>query len=572
MWHFRRPIARNQPKTQGLLREKSITGSKLDLCTFSEPNHPEKPRNLGKLDFMDTPDLAKAFKNSGRDAWKAWKTRHSAPTKKCTSRAKDCGRWIRWRSASDSRTPRRNGVEVMSTTAQGNGRSSSDPRGPFIRRVKVRNYKSLEKCDVQLGRLTILVGRNGSGKSNFLDALRFVVDALRTSLDQAIKSRGGIDEVRRRSTGHPRNFGLELDMDLGNGPRADYGFEVAARSNGGFTVKRERLQIKNGAGRAIASYDLKDGKRVSATSSARNGKPLPGLNDEPIMPPASPDRLYLVNAAGLPEFRDVYDALLTMGFYNLNPESMKALQSPDAGEILHRDGGNIASVIGRIGVDQPKNKDRIKGFLATIVPGVTDVNRVSLGPKETLQFRQKVSKSATHWKFYGTSMSDGTLRALGALVAVAQLAEMSIPVRLVGIEEPETALHPAASGALMDALREASVHTQILVTTHSPDLLDRLESDNDIDRLLVCRSRDGDTEIGPIDPASSEAIKDHLYSAGELLRMDQLEPDPADRQRQKQMTMFETAMVQEGAASGSHRSLKVTEKSSVSASCWSEFG
>jgi predicted ATPase len=62
---------------------------------------------------------------------------------------------------------------------------------PFLRRVKIRNYKSIGKSDVELGRLNVLVGRNGSGKSNFLDALRFVVDGLQTSLDHAIKARGG---------------------------------------------------------------------------------------------------------------------------------------------------------------------------------------------------------------------------------------------------------------------------------------------------------------------------------------------------------------------------------------------
>jgi predicted ATPase len=410
----------------------------------------------------------------------------------------------------------------MSKTMPDNGRKSP---APFLRRVKIRNYKSLSKCDIELGTLTVLVGRNGSGKSNFLDALRFVSDALKTTLDHAIKSRGGIDEVRRRSTGHPRNFALELDVELGNCRWAVYGFEVAARKNGGFSVKRERLEIKKGDDSVAASYYLEDGKLVRPT--------------EAQMPPATVDRLYLVNAAGLPEFREVYDALSMMGFYNLNPESIRSLQSPDAGELLRRDGGNIASVIGRIGAEQPKIKGRIKKYLETIVPGVTDVGRVSLGPRETLEFRQKVFGSKSPWKFYAASMSDGTLRALGALVAVAQLAEGTVPVRLVGIEEPETALHPAASGALMDALREAADHTQVVVTTHSPDLLDQIDSDADC--LLVVQTRDGDTEIGLIDPASRKAIKDHLYSPGELLRMDQLAPDQNDLRRQRQMRLFDFA-------------------------------
>jgi hypothetical protein len=69
----------------------------------------------------------------------------------------------------------------------------------FVRRVSLRNYRSIGACDVQLGPLTFLVGPNGSGKSNFLDALRLIADALNNTLDHAIRERGGIHEVRRRA-------------------------------------------------------------------------------------------------------------------------------------------------------------------------------------------------------------------------------------------------------------------------------------------------------------------------------------------------------------------------------------
>ena len=75
----------------------------------------------------------------------------------------------------------------------------SDTR--LITRVVIRNYKSIGACNVRLGPLSILVGPNGSGKSNFVDALRFITDALRYSLDHALRDRGGIHEVRRRSSG-----------------------------------------------------------------------------------------------------------------------------------------------------------------------------------------------------------------------------------------------------------------------------------------------------------------------------------------------------------------------------------
>jgi predicted ATPase len=389
---------------------------------------------------------------------------------------------------------------------------------PFIRQVRIRNYKSLGKCDIQLRPLTILAGRNGAGKSNFLDSLRFVAESLQSSLDHAMRSRGGIDSVRRRSTGHPRNFAIELKMALWTWREATYGFEIGARPRGGFAVKWEWLRIHKPNGDLLADYSVSEGK---VTPSDRD------------MPPASADRLYLVNAAGLPDFREVYDQLTSMGFYNLNPDTMKALQSPDAGELLRRDGSNIASVVARLSSERPQIKDRIKSYLGEIVPGVTDMDRASLGPRETLEFRQEITGSDHPWKFYAASMSDGTLRALGTLVAVAQLADQTHPASLIGIEEPETALHPAAAGALMDSLKEAATHTQILLTTHSPDLLDQIDPAST--ELLVAQATRGTTEIARVDPASLDSIQSHLYTAGELLRMDQLQPDPEDLRRQEQL-------------------------------------
>lgn len=397
-------------------------------------------------------------------------------------------------------------------------------RLPFLRTVAIRNFKSIGECRVDLAPFTVLVGRNSSGKSNFLDALRFVSDALQTTLDHAIKSRGGIKAVRRRSTGHPRNFGIELQLTLDDSRFAIYGFEIAAETSGGFCVKQERLRITQADGLVVASYHVESGSVVSCS--------------EAPAPKATKDRLFLVAASGLDPFRRVFDALSAMGFYNLNPEAMKELQNPDAGELLHRDGANIAGVVARLEAEEPEASARLTDYLKTIVPGMVGVERATLGPKETLEFRQDVQGSKYPWRFYAMSVSDGTLRALGILTAVMQLVGRDQPIPLVGIEEPETALHPAAAGSLMEALREASQHTQIIVTSHSGVLLDELDLDEN--GLLVVTSRQGRTQIAPPDAASTQSIREHLYTAGELQRLDQLDPDPESLARQSQMNLFES--------------------------------
>ena len=110
---------------------------------------------------------------------------------------------------------------------------------PFVTRVRLSNYKSIKTCDVRLRSLAILVGPNGTGKSNFLDSLRFISEALTTTLDHALRERGGINEVRRRSGGHPTNFTIAIDLDLGEGRAAGYEFEIGAVKGEGFRVKHE---------------------------------------------------------------------------------------------------------------------------------------------------------------------------------------------------------------------------------------------------------------------------------------------------------------------------------------------
>lgn len=379
-----------------------------------------------------------------------------------------------------------------------------------IRKVLLKNYKSIASCSLELGAINILVGRNGAGKSNFLDALRFVKESLEYSLDYAIKSRGGVDNVRRRSTGHPHNFIIQVEVQLPEYCVAKYGFEISVKQRGIFFVKREQLTILNSKMEKNASYKVENGQLIDASFET--------------MPPVSRDRLYLTNAAGLPSFRPAYEALLQMGFYNLSPESIRGLQEPDVGSLLSRDGSNIASVIERMQHERPSSVRRVNSYLKTIVSDIGGVKRVSLGPKETIEFKQAVEGAKHPWTFHAANMSDGTLRALGCLVAISQLSRDDIPVRMVAIEEPETALHPAATGGLLDAIRECAEHTQVLLTTHCADLLDHVYPEKDT--LLVVQSRKGTTQVGLADPASLSAVKDHLFSPGDLLRMDQLDVDP----------------------------------------------
>lgn len=384
-------------------------------------------------------------------------------------------------------------------------------QGAFIQSVKIRNYKSIASCEVKLSPITVLVGPNGSGKSNFLDALRFVADALRTTLEHAIRDRGGINEVRRRSHGHPHNFDIELSINLADGAKAKYGFRIGSTRAAGYQVLNERCLIWT-KDSGSHYYEVQKG----TVTKASFGSSGPGQIES--------DRLFLTLASGLSAFRSLYDCLSHMGFYNLNPDVMKDLQEPDPGELLARDGRNIASVIRRLQENNAEVVNRIMEYLQAVVPGVRSVEVVDLQHKQALRFRQAVRGARDPWSFAAVNVSDGTMRALGVLVAAFQTQAVNkFPVPLVGIEEPETAIHPGAAVKLMDALLEASRHTQILITTHSPELLDHPEIKDDM--LLAVEAEKGQTFIAPVDETTRRAIREQLYTAGELLRMGQLQPD-----------------------------------------------
>ncbi len=371
--------------------------------------------------------------------------------------------------------------------------------------MRLKDFTSIKACDVELGPLTLLVGPNGSGKSNFVDALRLTGDALSSSLDHALRDRGGIEEVRRRSGGHPHHFGVRLDLSLPSGADAHYSFKVGSSRGQRFVVSDEECKT---SGPVPAHYRTRAGEVVDHSLTER-------------LPAVAPDQLFLVRMGGDPAFAEVYRSLTQMGLYSLSPATIRQLQQPDPGVLLRPDGSNLASVLGHLRQGHGPVLERIVEYVSKVAPGVTDVAPKRLGPMETIEFRQRMEGREDPWRFPASSMSDGTLRSLGVLVALLQ-RNARAPT-LIAVEEPETALHPAAVAVLVDAIRDATTATQVVVTSHSPDLLDR--EDITEDELLAVVASGGITRIGRVDVQNCRSLREQLFTAGELLRMDELRPD-----------------------------------------------
>jgi predicted ATPase len=385
---------------------------------------------------------------------------------------------------------------------------------PFISRVRLKNYKSIEQCDVSLGPLTVLIGPNGAGKSNFLDALRFAADAVSTSPDQAIAVRGGLGEILRRNQTTADSFSIDLDVTIpwGRSPshwaKGRYGFEISTADRPGqrpFLVSHEwcELEWNEKADRfAVSNGHVRD-----------SGSPVPESDIDP-------ERLYLPLASVRTTFAPLYAGLRGMYFYDPDPSKLRDLQPPTGGAELGRAGEHLGDVLGAL---DSSSKQRFDAYMRVVVPELASVERKFQGSYVTVELRTRPRADAPDVAFGPNAMSDGTIRAAGLLAALYQPWVGDGRIRLVGIEEPELALHPAAAGALFDALIEASDRVQLVVTTQSPDLLDR--DDVDVNIVRVANIRTGATIIGQVDTPSRQILREKLATVGQLLRGDQISPE-----------------------------------------------
>ncbi|MFI0729776.1 AAA family ATPase [Streptomyces sp. NPDC021225] len=387
---------------------------------------------------------------------------------------------------------------------------------PFITRVRVDNYKSIAHCNVTLGRFTVLLGLNAAGKSNFLDALRFVRDALVNGPTEAVATRGGWEEVLRRVPEPATSCTIGLEFHLPEiTPNAKpwvgrYEITLApqtipetGRDTGhGVRIQRElcemrRLGVK---GRANAErFLMRD----------RSGK---GRRQK---------RLQLSHLSEGEPFGDLFAALTEMFFYSPDPANLRKASpnTPTAGA-LGEDGGDLGPALAALGEQE---RERISQYLGVIVPGIVEV-----GPTDpSADYIAARINFATDGEtephvFRAESMSEGTIRAIGLLTALFQPDAREGWIPLIAVEEPELAPHPLAAGALYDALAEASEHVQVLATTQSAELFDRKEAD--LSAIRVVAAERGVTVIGEVDPVSRSIVADGLATTAELLRSDQLRP------------------------------------------------
>ncbi|HAZ64797.1 MAG TPA: hypothetical protein DCZ72_14465 [Armatimonadetes bacterium] len=375
-----------------------------------------------------------------------------------------------------------------------------------LRRLQLQNYRSYEAADLEFANPLYIVGLNASGKSNLADAMNFVSEAMREPLMTVLTRRGGFNEVRFRAGGRGRPPAMRLEFDLGSWGSmrsGHYSFELTAHSSYGFAVRSEAARLSLGDG-ATWYYTHQAGEALQT-------------NAEGIAPHVEPTTLLLPLVGGDARFAPMHDCLSRMVSYAIEPGLMRGAQDPDAADRLRPDGSNAAAVLQRRLLNHQPRSGALIEWLRPMIPDLVDIKPVQQGNRLVLTMVQR-GASGLNITFDATVLSDGSLRALGLVLA----ATADPPPSVLVLEEPEATIHPTALAVIRDLVHYAATHGQVVVTTHSTDLLDnrRIEADN----LRLVTWRDGRSTIVPVPASAREALGSDLFSAGELLRAGQLDP------------------------------------------------
>ncbi|MGP0064508.1 MAG: AAA family ATPase [Isosphaeraceae bacterium] len=388
----------------------------------------------------------------------------------------------------------------------------------MITNLAISNYRSLgESAELRLRPLTALVGPNGSGKSNIVDALRFLSEAVRNGLEAAIAKRHGITTLRRWSGGRPFNIIISVTFKERDGASGTYVVELGAAKEA-YRVKREYAKCSssldpewadNGV-LAPEEYEIREGKWCSGPSGLR--------------PKIDPMSLTLPLIAANDRFRALADAIRNIAIYSIFPDTLRRPQTYDPTRPMDEHGTNWCSILkdarreGWVG--------ELRAALGQITGDIDDIRMTTAGGFLIPEFRHGVTsqkgKARERW-FAAAQESDGTLRMAGIITALLQ----EPPLTLIGIEEPELTVHPGALPMLYDFLVQASQRSQVLITTHSPDLLGLLKADE----VRVVERHDGVTTVGRMDESQRAAVQERLFTPGELMRWEGLRQEPAGNGR-----------------------------------------
>jgi predicted ATPase len=389
----------------------------------------------------------------------------------------------------------------------------------MIKRIKICDFKSIRELDLALDPVTVLVGRSGTGKSNIVQAIRFLRNIL-LNQEQGINYEWGWERIVPVGEKKPKTS-IEVTFTL-PGEDEEYTYRIAfgviAQHNfpNQVILKAEHLSL----GKNMIFSRVRDDSRGWMWEKA----------PEVAVPPHQQDIPIISSFPSLQKVVFAYAGLSTgIGYYHF-PASILAIvrgQEHGADFLQHVPGlsdnaQNYLTVMR--GITQDFHHPNIR---KSLLASLQAVNRsiVSIELDSLINSQRAIVGHEASGRIFELNLqqeSDGFRRFYAHLLALYQT-----PPKLTLIfEEPENAIFPGALSLLADEFKASPRENrgQIILTTHNPTLLDSF----DVDNVRAVEMRDGKTFVGPVSKEQRDAVKEHLLTTGDLLKVEQPKLDNAE--------------------------------------------
>jgi predicted ATPase len=372
----------------------------------------------------------------------------------------------------------------------------------MLTKLGVKNYKSLEDVTIPLRPLTVFVGPNNAGKSNILDCLLFLQELLELGAP-SVSSRGGFRYLVWGGD-LKRQIEIELDACILDTSGVEHLIVYRVEIAGGprhYAISREICsEHLDGQERRLLEFPIEQGgvevwdesrRKTTSWSSSEVGR-----------------RLCLSHCQdpnSYPTLSALAEAVHNWAFYNFVPSRMEQPGPAKRDLRLQKEGENISSVLHTFQSEWGESFAEVEELLKAAVP---EMERLLTPLTEESQTYLAIEERGFPLRIPSWAMSDGTLRFLGQLGALLS----PDPPFMACFEEPENCIHPGLLELVVDVLKSASQRIQILVATHSPDLLNFLSPED----LLIVEKEDGKTQCREAKDIAGvkEALK--TLSLGEL--------------------------------------------------------
>lgn len=351
-------------------------------------------------------------------------------------------------------------------------------------KLTIRGFKSIKSLeDFELGKLNVMIGGNGAGKSNLIDMFRMLRAMVDEDFAHFIEVRGGADDFL--FNGPKQTKVVEVEFEFGDN---SYGFELEPTARDRFLIKVEKESYRE------HSWTIGRGKRESSITANRN--------EESSFYPGSRGVGYYIHRA-----------ISNWVVYHFHDTSAKAPMRGSeitADNIrLRPDASNIAPFLLELREEEPKCYEEVVGAIRLVTPFFNDfiLRPTRKGEKESVNLSWKQKGSDYPMQPY--HFSDGTIRFVCLATALLQ----PDPPSTIVIDEPELGLHPYAIEILAELIQAASERTQVVVSTQSSPLIDNFSPED----IVVVSRENGASTFKRLDAKElSHWLED--YSLGDLWR------------------------------------------------------